>query len=210
MTKTFPEEKRVIRTEADGRRKSMDFLDDNEIIKRYFERDEEAVRETERKYGAYLKKLARDLTDDRRDAEECVNDVYLGAWNSIPPNRPDSLKAYLTALIRRSAADVFRKNGRERRIPKKLCSALDDLADILPGGDADTELDSRCLSRIISGFVSQLPDRSKYIFISRYYANRKTGEVAKKLGVSRSTVAKELAKMKDELKARLEKEGYNV
>ena len=195
---------------APERRKHMGLQQDDEINRLYFDRNEDAIAETEKKYGAYLKKIAHDLTDDRRDAEECVNDVYLRAWNSIPPNRPDSLKAYLTVLIRRSAADVYRKNNNDKALPKRLYSSLDELADIIPGDSADDGLDEKVLSGIIRSFVSSLSDRRKYIFISRYYVNRKTDEIADKLRVSRSTVAKELAQIKAELKQRLDSEGYNV
>lgn len=209
-TKTISEGQRLVHTKILEGSKLMDFKNDEEINRLYFDRDEAAIAETEKKYGAYLKKIAADMTNDRRDAEECVNDVYLNAWNSIPPNRPNSLKAYLTVLVRRAAADVYRKNGRDKRIPKKLYSPLDELADILPGDSAEDELDGKILSDIIRSFVSSLPTRRKYIFISRYYVNRKTGEIAKKLNVSRSTVAKELAQIKTNLKQKLESEGYNI
>ena len=208
--KTFPERQRLTHTSKPEGSKLMDFINDEEINRLYFDRDEAAIAETQRKYGAYLKKIASDMTDDRRDAEECVNDVYLSAWNSIPPNRPNSLKAYLTVLVRRAATDVFRKNGRNKKIPKKLCSSLDELADILPGGDAEDEFDDKILSDIIKSFVSSLSERRKYIFISRYYVNRKTDEIADKLQVSRSTVAKELAQIKSDLKQMLDSEGYNI
>ena len=207
---TFPERQRLTHTTKSEGRKLMDFKSDEEINRLYFDRDEAAIAETQRKYGAYLKKIASDMTEDRRDAEECVNDVYLDTWNSIPPNRPDSLKAYLTTLVRRAATDVYRKAGRDKRIPKKLYSPLDELADILPGGNAEDELDGKVLSDIIKSFVSCLPERRKYIFISRYYVNRKTEEIAKKLQISRSTVAKELAQIKSDLKKRLDSEGYNI
>ena len=209
-TKTISEGQRLVHTKILEGSKLMDFKNDEEINRLYFDRDEAAIAETEKKYGAYLKKIAADMTNDRRDAEECVNDVYLNAWNSIPPNRPNSLKAYLTVLVRRAAADVYRKDGRNKKIPKKLCSPLDELADILPGGDAEDEFDDKILSDIIKSFVSSLPTRRKYIFISRYYVNRKTEEIAKKLNVSRSTVAKELAQIKTNLKQKLESEGYNI
>ncbi|MBQ7699388.1 MAG: sigma-70 family RNA polymerase sigma factor [Clostridia bacterium] len=208
--KTFPERQRLTHTSKPEGSKPMDFINDEEINRLYFDRDEAAIAETQRKYGKYLKKIAADMTDDKRDAEECVNDVYLSAWNSIPPNRPDSLKAYLTALVRRAAADVYRRNGRDKRIPENLYSPLDELADILPGDSAEDELDGKVLSDVIKSFVSSLPERKKYIFISRYYVNRKTIEIAKKLNVSRSTVAKELSQIKADLKKRLDLEGYNI
>ena len=208
--KTFPERQRLTHTTKPEGSKLMDFKSDEEINRLYFDRDEAAIAETQRKYGAYLKKIAANMTDDRRDAEECVNDVYLDTWNSIPPNRPNSLKAYLTTLVRRASADVIRKNGRDKRIPKKLYAPLDELADILPGGSAEDELDSKVLADVIKAFVSSLPERKKYIFISRYYVNRKTDEIAKKLQVSRSTVAKELTQIKTDLKKRLDSEGYSI
>ena len=209
-SKTLPDRQRLLHTAIPEGRELMDIKNDEEINRLYFDRDEDAVAETQRKYGAYLKKIASDLTNDRRDAEECVNDVYLNAWNSIPPNRPNSLKAYLTVLVRRAAADVYRRDGRDKKIPKKICSSLDELSDIIPGGDAEDEFDGKILSDIIKSFVSSLSERRKFIFISRYYVNRKTDEIAKKLQVSRSTVAKELAEIKSELKKRLDSEGYSI
>lgn len=209
-SKTLPERQRLMHTTIFDRSEYMDFKNDEEINRLYFDRDEDAIAETQKKYGAYLKKIAADMTDDRRDAEECVNDVYLKAWNSIPPNRPESLKAYLTALVRRAAADVYRKSSRSKSIPKKLFSPLDELSDILPGGNAEDEYDNRILSDVIRSFVSSLPGRRKYIFISRYYVNRKTDEIAARLNVSRSTVAKELAQIKSDLKQKLQSEGYSI
>ena len=209
VTKTLSDND-LIFTKPSERNKRMDLLHDDEISQLYFDRNEQAIAETEKKYGKYLKKIAADMTDDRRDAEECVNDVYLSAWNSIPPNRPASLKAYLTVLIRRAAADVFRKDGRNKRIPKKLYSPLEELADVIFDDVTENELDNRGLSDAINSFVSQLSDRQKYIFISRYYVNRQVNEIAKKLNVSRSTVAKDLTEMKKSLKQWLDKEGYYI
>ena len=87
-------------------------LKDEEINALFFDRDEKAITEVDKKYGSYLKTVAADMAADKRDAEECVNDVYLAAWNSIPPNRPASLQAYLTVLIRHAALDVIKKSKR--------------------------------------------------------------------------------------------------
>jgi len=186
------------------------YFTDDEITALFFDRDERALTETDRKYGEYLKAVAANMTDDRRDAEECVNDAYLAAWNSIPPNRPSSLRAYLLTLLRHAALDVIKKDKRARRIPKKLYAPLDGLADILPGGDADDAITERELSDIINGYVRQLNQRQRYVFISRYYLNRSLNEIAKKLDVSRSTVNKELAEIKSGLKEKLIKEGYDL
>ena len=185
-------------------------LTDDEITALFFDRDEKAVAEVDKKYGEYLKSVALNMTGDRRDAEECVNDAYLSAWNSIPPSRPASLQAYLTALLRNAALDVIKKSKRARRIPKKLFKPLEELSEILSGGDAEDAITERELSGIINGYVRQLSDRQRYIFISRYYVNRSIGEISKKLGVSKSTVNKELAGIKQGLKERLEKEGYDI
>lgn len=185
-------------------------LKDEEINALFFDRDEKAISETDKKYGAYLKTVAAAMTADRRDAEECVNDVYLAAWNSIPPNRPTSLQAYLTVLIRHAALDVIKNGKRARRIPKKLYAPLDDLAELLPGKDAECMFDERELAGIINGYVGSLSSRQRYIFMSRYYVNRSIAETAKKLGVSVSTVKKELASIKAGLKEKLLQEGYTL
>lgn len=185
-------------------------VDDKNIIRLFFNRDEDAIKEADAVYGARLKRISYGITGDRRDAEECVNDAYLSAWNSIPPSRPASLQAYLTALLRNAALDVIKKSKRARRIPKKLFKPLEELSEILPGGDAEDAITERELSGIINGYVRQLSDRQRYIFISRYYVNRSIGEISKKLGVSKSTVNKELAGIKQGLKERLEKEGYDI
>ena len=191
-------------------RKNSMLLKDDEINGLFFDRDEKAIAETDKKYGAYLKAVASDMTKDRRDAEECVNDVYLAAWNSIPPNRPASLQAYLTVLIRHAALDVIKKSKRARRIPKTLYAPLDELADLLPDKDVESSYDERELSDIINGCVRALSSRQRYIFMSRYYVNRPIGEIAKKLDVSVSTVKKEIAAIKSSLKAKLLQEGYTL
>ncbi|MBO4422741.1 MAG: sigma-70 family RNA polymerase sigma factor [Clostridia bacterium] len=183
-------------------------LKDEEINALFFDRDETAITEVDKKYGAYLRSVAAGMTDDRRDAEECVNDVYLAAWNSIPPHRPESLQAYLTVLIRHAAYDVIKKSKRARRIPKKLFTPLDDLADMIPGEDAYDALYSKELSGIIDAFVGSLSPRQRYIFMSRYYVNRSVKEIAEKLGVSASTVKKELASVRSGLKEKLAKENF--
>lgn len=191
-------------------RKSEMLLKDEEINELFFDRDEKAITELDKKYGAYLKTVAADMTADRRDAEECVNDAYLAAWNSIPPNRPASLQAYLTVLIRHAVLDVIKKSKRARRIPKKLYAPLDELTDLIPGGDADSLLDARELAGIINGYISSLSSRRRYIFMSRYYVNRSIGEIAQRLDLSASTVKKELASIKAGLKEKLLQEGYTI
>ena len=185
-------------------------LKDEEINALFFDRDERAITEVDKKYGAYLNAVAAGMISDRRDAEECVNAVYLAAWNSIPPNRPASLQAYLTVLIRHAALDEIKKSKRARRIPKKLYAPLDELAEILPGDDTESLFDERTLSGIINSYVKSLSSRRRYIFMSRYYVNRSVAETAKKLGVSVSTVKKELALIKSGLKEKLLKEGYTI
>lgn len=186
-------------------------MTDGEIIKLYFDRDESAIRQTDAKYGAYLLKTAQDLTRDRRDSEECLNDTYMYAWNSIPPQNPSSLPAYLTVIIRRCALKIYRKEGRKKRIPEKLFSSIEDLSAVIPDkSGVDDQYEARESSRIINSYLETLDKRSHYIFMSRYFASRKVREIALKLGVSKSTVDKELARMKSELKEAFEKEGYTV
>ena len=188
----------------------MNYLSDDEINSLFFGRSEDAIARCAEKYGTYLQKTAADLTGDRRDGEECVNDVYLAAWNSIPPNRPASLQAYLTVLLRRAAIDRYKKSGRAKRIPGKLLSSLDELTDAVPVTEsADEAYERKETARIIDGYVSSLSSRQRYIFMSRYYANRSVNEIAGRLKVSRSTVNKELTAIRDGLRKRFGEEGYN-
>lgn len=178
---------------------------DEDIIALYFARDEAAIESTHAKYGGYLYTVAYNLLHDPLDCEECRNDTYLRAWNTIPPHKPKVLQAYLTKIIRAVSVDRHRERSRQKRVPSELTVSLEELAEALP----DTEEISG-LSRCLSDFVASLHPRRRLIFVCRYYCADPPDRIAAMLGITVSAVYKELKKIKKELKDHLEKEGYSV
>ena len=186
-------------------------MSDEQIVELYWQRDERAIRETDRKYQHFLLTVAHNILRDAQDCEECLNDTYLGAWNAIPPARPKVLQAFLATIMRRTAIDRYKAGKRQKRIDSELTVALSEVEEFLAdGSDPAAELDAHELGRVISEFIRALPKRRMYIFMSRYYTARPIGEIARLLGCSESTVNKEIAAIKRDLKEMLEKEGYSL
>lgn len=182
-----------------------------QIIELYWQRDERAIKETDRAFRTQLLSLAKNLLRDAQDAEECLNDTYVRVWNSIPPARPDSLKAYVLSIMRKVAINRYKASKRQKRVPAQMISSLSELGDMLSDGDSfHTEQEARALGEILTEFSSTLSDRRAFIFMSRYYLCRPIDEIAQKLGCSKSTVNKEIAAIKQELRQLLESEGYKV
>ena len=186
-------------------------LDDESIIELYWQRDEKAIEETDNKYRKYLFSVAYNLLYERLDCEECLNDTYLGAWNAIPPTRPNALKAFLTVIVRRIAIKRYRRNLKKSTVPSELTVSLSELEDIVVGDeDIASDFDADRLGRVISDFVRSLSERRQFIFVARYYAAEPIDSIAKKLKLSRSMINKELAAIRTALKEKLESEGYNL
>lgn len=184
-------------------------IGDGEIMDLYFARDERAIKETDAKYRTRLLYLARNIVHDAQDAEEVLNDTYVRVWNSIPPARPDSFEAFVLSIMRRTAINRYKAARRQKRVPAELVSSLSDLDDMLSDGDSfHTEQQARALGDLLTAFTSTLSDRRAYIFMSRYYLSRPIDEIAEKLGCSKSTVNKEIAAIKQDLRQLLESEGY--
>ena len=183
-------------------------LTDEALIELYWQRDEAAITETDRKYRKYLFSLAYPMVSDRQDCEECISDTYLGTWNAIPPARPKVFKAFLATILRRTAINRYHHAHRKGTIPTEMTVALSELEPILGTADAAAEFEAKRLGKLISDFARSLTPRRRYIFISRYYAAQPIDTIAQELSLSRSTVNKELAAIRANLKATLEKEGY--
>ena len=186
-------------------------LEDHKIIDLYWNRDETAIKETDYKYKKYLYSIIYNVLGDNHDCEECLNDTYLGVWNAIPPTTPRSLKAFLCVIARRSAIKRYNSKTKQSAIPSEMTLSLSELENIISGdGDVDDEFDAERLGKIISNFVRSLPERKRYIFMSRYYAAEPIDTIARELELSRSMVNKELASIRSALKEKLESEGYSV
>ena len=186
-------------------------LDDEKIIELYWERNEQAIGETDFKYKNYLFVIAYNILNDKLDCEECLNDTYLGAWNSIPPSRPYALKAFLTVIMRRTAIKKYHTKSRTRVIPSELTVSFSEIEAFVSGEeDIEADFDADKLGQTISDFIRSLAPRRQFIFMSRYYTADSIDVIAKNLNLSRSMVNKELAAIRNALKETLEKEGYSV
>ncbi len=186
-------------------------ISDEKIIELYFKRDERAITETDTKYRKFLFSIAYNILHDTCDCEECLNDTYKDTWNSIPPARPSLLQAFLAAIMRRTAIDLYKTKTRQKRISSEFTVSLSEIEDFISSrDDTFSSVDANELGRVISDFVRSLSQRRMYIFMSRYYIFRPINEISKLLGCSESTVNKEIASIKKQLKEKLEKEGYTV
>lgn len=184
-------------------------LSDEQIISLYWQRQEQAITETDRKYKKYLYTVSGNILNDDSDREECINDTYFGAWNAIPPQKPCSLKGFLTVIVRRICINRYHANRRKSVVPTEMTVALSELEGILTDDrSAENELESRALCVVFSDFIRSLSPRRQFIFMSRYYAAEPINTVAEEVGLSRSMVNKELAAIRKQLRQTLEREGY--
>ena len=186
-------------------------IDDEKIVELYWERNEKAIEETDFKYKKYLFSVAYNVVHDSLDCEECLNDTYLGAWNAMPPSRPNELKAFLTTITRRIAIKCYHRKLRQNVIPSEMTVSLSELEDFVVGDeDVAEDFDAERLGRVISDFVRSLPERKQFIFMSRYYVADPIDTIARDLSLSRSMIYKELAAIRSALREKLESEGYSI
>lgn len=188
-----------------------DTVSDEYIIELFWQRDQSAINKTDRKYGRYLYTVAYNLLHDPLDCEECKNSTYLGAWNAIPPDRPDVFKAYLTKIMRRISINRFKEKTRQKRVPSELTESISELGlDPVDRSTPEEELEAIELGRVISRYLRGLDDRGRCVFISRYYFADPIKQIAKNFGVTESAIYKELTAIRDGLKEHLEKEGFEL
>ena len=179
--------------------------EDNHIIESFFDRDESAIQLTDRKYGRYLKKIARNIVKDARDAEECVWDVYFKVWNSIPPARPAHFRAYLVTLVRRSAISLCRRKQAEKRGGSYLEVPWEDCENLMAGqAQPEDAIEQKEAEERTERFLQSLPDRQRYIFLSRFYLGYEIREIAGKLNVKKSTVYAEIQRLKQQYQRMIE------
>ena len=191
-------------------KKARESLNDADIIELYWQRDERAIGETDFKYRKYLFTIAYNILYSNEDCEECIDDTYVGAWNAIPPERPAYLKAFLTTIVRRISINRYNEQNRKKRVPSNMTDSLDELEGIMGEDSLSAEICAEQLGKVISEYLRSLNKRQRYIFMSRYYVAEPIERIAQELGVSKSTVNKEIVTIKNGLKTALSKEGYTV
>lgn len=184
-------------------------MEDKEIIALFMERDEGAIVQTRLKYGSYCSTIARNITDCPQDAEECVSDTLLRAWNSIPPQKPLSLKAYLGKLTRNLALDLQKQKQAQSRGGGAVALALEELEECLPSGQSvEQQLDARELGRAISAFAHGLKPQERLLFLRRYFYMDSLADAAVHAGCKPKNAAVLLHRIRKQLKEFLRKEGF--
>lgn len=182
-------------------------MEDNKIIALFFARSEEAIAALDRKYGRLCRSVSYNILHDRRDAEECVNDSYLGAWNAIPPQRPDPLRAFLLRIVRNLSITRYHANTAGRR--SGYTAALDELSEVLAApADPEAEVDARALARAIEEFLDGLSAENRVIFLRRYWFCDSYRQIAARVGLSEKNVSVRLSRTRSQLREFLTEKGW--
>ena len=184
-------------------------MQDNELLQLFLKRSEQAISETADKYGKYALYIADNILPSREDSEECVNDAYVSLWNTIPPAKPASLKAYLARTVRNISLDRLRKNDAKKRGSGVLGEVLDELKEAA-ADTPETVSDANHLADLINGFVAGLEKQQRIVFVKRYWYLSPSKQIARECDISVSAVNTMLHRLRQQLKNYLEKEGYNI
>ena len=188
----------------------MTHLEDCEIIELFFERSEQAIREMDRKYGKAVNKTVQNILRERQDAEECVNDAYLGVWSSIPPQRPDSLGSYVCRIARNQAVSRLRCLTAEKR-RSDFDLVLDELAECVPSAaDVEAEIAGKELARSVDRFLASLAYDDRFLFVRRYWYADSVKEIAAAMGQKENRLSVRLFRLREKLRKTLVKEGLLV
>lgn len=186
-------------------------MEDKEILDLYFARDEQAVVETDRKYGGYCFTLANSILHNEQDAEETVSDTYLKVWNAIPPKRPSIFKMFLAKITRNLSFSRWRSYTADKRGGGEMELVLEELSSCIaaPVGVED-QLNAKELAKAIRAFLNTLPIREQDIFLRRYFFVEESEAIAKRYGMKTATVQRTLSRTRMKLKKYLTQEGYAV
>ena len=183
-------------------------MEDKEIVSLYWKRDERAVSETSEKYGAYCYAIAYNILSSPEDAEESVNDTWVGAWESMPPHKPDALSAFLGKITRRISLKRWRNRRTAKRGGGVVELALEELKESIPSGQAvEDALAERELPRLIDAFLDALPDVEQRVFVRRYWYLDSIADIAKRFGFTQSKIKSMLHRTRRKLRDYLRKEG---
>ena len=186
-------------------------MDDARIVELFWQRDESALTETETKYGRYCLAIADGILHNDEDAQECVNDAYLGAWNTIPPHKPAVLSTILGKITRRLALKKWRDASAEKRGGGATELSLSELEELVPAGQSiDESLSEEELARIVADILLEQPIDERRVFMRRYWFFDSIGDISARFLFSESKVKSMLKRMRDRLAVRLRKEGVLV
>lgn len=182
-------------------------MDDSIIVDLYFARSEEAIAETDKKYGKYCNYIAYNILRNSEDAEECVNDTYMRAWNAIPPQRPAQLSTYLGKITRNLALNRHKGRSAKKRGEGQVALALSELEECVGGSSkVETLADEMAVVEVINGFLAEQPKLNRVIFVKRYWYLCSVKDIAEELSMNPNRITSMLFRMRKELKKSLERE----
>lgn len=183
-------------------------MEDDQIIDLYWARSERAIAETENKYGRYCHTIAYNILRNDQDAEECLNDTYIKAWNVMPPQRPNHLAAFLGRITRNLSLDRYRMNRAGKRAPGQLPLVLSELEDCIPAEESvEKIIDDMALTESLERFLYALPRLKRNIFIRRYWYLSSIKEIAQGYGMSESKTTSMLHRLRLQLKTHLREDN---
>lgn len=185
-------------------------MDDREIIALFFERSEKAITELSNKYGAVCSKVAFNILNNKQDSEECVNDAYLGVWNTVPPQNPNPLISYICRIVRNLAVKKYHANTAIKR-NSIYDVALSELENCFPSSEAaDDEFNAAETAKIIDRFLETLNQENRIIFIRRYWYSDSIEDIAKQFNMSSHNISVRLFRTREKLRKHLLKEGVSI
>lgn len=186
-------------------------MEDHQIVELFWQRDQEAIVQSQRKYHPYLSKIAYNILSDEEDSQEVVNDTYFKAWNSMPPQRPSKLSIYLGRLTRHGAIDRYRHHACQKRQGDAYTLCLEELEECCGSAhDPQQILDGQQLTQAINQFLRTLKPQTRAMFLGRYYFFDSLKEVARYCGVRESKAKSTLYRVRKDLKEYLKQEGFDL
>jgi len=186
-------------------------MEDEKIIELYFYRSEDAIPETEEKFGKLCVQIAKNILGNEEDAKECLNDVLLALWNTIPPKRPENFSAYIGKISRNIALNNFRKKNAGKRGGNETFSVLDEISEFVSGGETPEEkIEETELISEINSFLASIPAEKRKIFVARYWFFESAEEISKRTGKSRIFIRNTLNRTRNQLKKHLKERGFEL
>lgn len=184
-------------------------MEDSQIIELYWQKNEDAIKETDRKYREYCFAIANNILCNHQDSEECVNDTWLNTWNAIPPQKPKALQIFLAKITRNLSFNRFNARSAQKRGSGEITLVLDELAECLSGeSDVESEYAAKELGQHIRLFVHALPEKACNVFVRRYFFTDPVREIAKRYRLTENNVMVILSRTRKKLKQYLVKEGF--
>lgn len=181
-------------------------MDDLQIINLYFERNENAIKETDTKYGKLCFSIARNVLNNEADSEECVNDTYLSVWNTIPPTRPNSFSAFISKITRNLSLKRLNYNRAQKRTPPVILS-FDELENVLPDSLIQPDRSDEQLGKVISDFLRSETEEARNVFLRKYWYFDTIADIAARYSLGESKVKVLLHRTRNNLREHLKKEG---